>query len=212
MLLHVPVLCWALGRPKLYDSKDRAMKKLKRTTMTWRFVNSIAPTKQNYLPTKVCEADLVEVTATMFRNKATITIWFEALSFVLETHQGVVRSAFAREFQKLTHELGVDLDYGDDDDYSTRNPVCANGSCIWMNLKFNLRNGESFTHTCMQKFVKLVTLIGQKEWRERYHLPHPQVVQETMVEAYSRGNWIPYGQYLGDMFQSEDTLAPKPNF
>ncbi len=187
------------------------MKKLQRTTMTWRFVNPIAPAQQNHMPTKVCGANLIEVMTTMFRGKATLMVWFEAVNFITETHHGVVRGAFTREFKRLTEELDVTLDTGEDE-YSTNNAVWINGPGLTVNLKFDLKNGESFTHAAMQKFVKLVTIIGLEEWRRRYHLPNPEVVQETMVEAYCRGNWITYGQYLGDRFQPLDPLGPKPNF
>jgi hypothetical protein len=184
------------------------MKKLTRTTMTWRFVNPMAPAHQKHMPTKVCEAVLVQVTATMFRGKATLRVEFEAEKIAREVHQQVIRQHFRRALSEVIgDELGTDWDYADDD--GGVSPVWANGSALTANLRLNLRNGEGFTHTAMQKFVKLVTLIGQEEWRGRYYLPDPEVVQETMVEAYAEDNWITYGQYLGDMFQPKDPLGPK---
>ncbi len=189
---------------------SKIMKKLTRTTMTWRFVNAMAPAQQNHMPTKVCKAKLIEVTAAMFRGKATLTVWFEAMNFVAETHRDVVRGAFGREFRKFTEELDVKLNYGDDE-YSTGNPVWMNGPGLTVDLTFDLKNGESFTHTAMQKFVKLVILIGQEEWRKNYYLPMPQIVQETMVEAYCKDNWATYGEYLY-AYQPFDPLGPRTEF
>ena len=184
------------------------MKTLKRTTMTWRFVNLMAPAQANHMPTKVYDSDLVEVTATMFRGKAILTIWFEAEKFWRESNAFTRSGVFASGLGQVVNELGAKFDIVDDEG-GICNPVWANGSCILAKLTFGLKSGESFIHAAMQKFVKLVTLIGKKEWRKRYYLPIPQIVQETMVEAYVKRNWVTYGDYLYDRFQPRDPLGPK---
>ena len=143
----------------------------------------------------------------MFRGKATLEIWFEAEKFVRETEIYNVRQFFGLGFGRYLENLGAKFDYNDDE-YSPPGQVCVNGSTIWVNMTFDLKNGESFTHAAMQKFVKLVTLIGDETWRGRFFLPMPQIVQETMVEAYCEDNWVTYGEYLY-VYQPKDPIGPK---
>ena len=173
------------------------MKRAQRTTITWRFENPMAPNGKNYLPIQRNGTSLVLVVVTIFQGKAKFRVWLT--NKVL--NGGHLANAFRFYFfgspgsREWTESLGLMPDYGDDHD---KEAVGANGDAVHVDFVFHAKNGESVTHAACRIFVAFCDEFAVPEERVRYFLPTPEIVQETMVEAYCEDNWITYGE---DMWQ-----------
>ncbi len=166
------------------------MKRAPRTTITWRFENPMAPDSKNYMPCPALVAELVIVTATLFRGKATMVAWFTSLA----------KEAILRYFmssQPSGQEFRQKVDASNLGGF-------RNGDSFRVQLDFDCKKGVDFTHTACEKFIALCDALGNPEYRKRFYLPYPEISQVTMVEAYAENNWVEYGEYMWERF-----FAPK---
>ncbi len=163
------------------------MKRTTRTTITWRFENPMAPHSHNYLPCPKINAELVMVTAVLFRGQAHLSAWFRTSEHLLRYF--LTTNEIGHEVRR---RLGLVTIPG------------KNGDAANVSFSFQLESGTDFTHAACQKFIDLCDIVGDKEYRKCYFLPYPEISQVTMVEAYGEDNWVPYGEYVW-----EKDFAPK---
>ena len=185
----------------------RNFKRAQRTTMTWRFVNELAPFCTHYLPVSLLQALLVEFVICMFRGKVEIVLHLMSTE---KASRESLRIQAADFLDQVCHVIKVERNHPQINDDCIGESVYVNGNAITLNLKFSLQNGQSFTHAAMMRFIWFVNQFADPAYRKQYSLPSPSIVQETMIEAHAFGNWMPIGEFLWEGFEPKMIARPLP--
>ena len=171
------------------------MKRASRTTITWRFENPMAPNGKHYMPLQCWGLSLVSVVVTIFRGKIKFKVWLTSSRRSSDGLKDFVRHYFfgSPGSREWTESLGLTPEVDED---GFNNAIFVNGDAASVNFVFHAKNGESVTRTACLTFIAFCEAFGDLEYRKSFFLPTPEIVQETMVEAHCKDNWITYGQFM----------------
>ncbi len=176
----------------------KGRRKKTQLVLTWRFENPMAPHVTHFVPTTLPNAAmLVRVITTMLDGAIVMTVWFK-----IEIESRIDAASFARyiifdeSMNTLYTSLGLRL-LGSDDDFEFSEPVYRNGDAVRLRMEFDRENGKGFCESADEKFIKFVNAIKKSGYP--YILPNPEIVHEDLIEAYSTGTYIPFGQDISDM-------------
>ena len=167
-----------------------------RTCITWEFRNRMAPSEAKYAPLRDCEGGvIVKAKASYFLGVAKLRIWFAHAS-ARAAKNAQYRWAHGNKCE-LAWKMGLPV-VREEKSYPG---TFRNASVLAVDFTIPINQASQFVNSAVEGFHRFCRIEVDPRWFDRYSLPTPSVVRETMVEDFnSHTGWRTLGEYIEARF------------